>query len=220
MVQLNPIDLSYRLEPTTPVYPNYPPLALEILEFSRCTIADARRAVNSSKITMGLHCGTHMDAPFHFFENGVTVDQVPLDVCVGEALMIDVRDKLAEGRIDVKHLKPYEAKMRDVRRIVLHTGWYGMWGKPEFFTSHPVFTPEAGQFILECGVRLVGVDFPSVDLPPFPVHLILLGNGIVIVENLTNLSAIKREVFEFVTLPLKLTGRDGSPVRAIALEES
>jgi arylformamidase len=81
-----------------------------------------------------------------------------------------------------------------------------------------VFTPEAAQFVVDCGVRLVGVDFPSVDRPPFPAHIAFLGNGIVIVENLTNLPAIEKEVFHLVVLPLKFTGRDGSPVRAIALE--
>ena len=213
------IDLSYRLEPTTPVYLNYPPVRVEILESTRYTVMDGRRSLNSSKISQGLHCGTHMDAPFHFFDNGLSIDQVPLEVCVGRALMIDVRNQLRDGRIGVPHLKPFEARIREIHRIIVHTGWSHMWGRPEFFTGHPVFTPEAGQFILECGVRLVGVDFPSVDLPPFPIHLLLLGNGIIIVENLTNLPALTREEFEFIVLPLKLTGRDGSPVRAVALEE-
>jgi kynurenine formamidase len=89
----------------------------------------------------------------------------------------------------------------------------------EFFTSHPMFTPEAAQFLVDCGVKLVGVDFPSVDRPPFPIHIIFLGNGMVIVENLTNLAALKQDVFEFIALPLSFTGRDASPVRAVALEE-
>jgi kynurenine formamidase len=214
-----PIDLSYNLEPTTPVYPNYPPVAVELLESTRYTVADGRRSLNSSKIAMGMHCGTHMDAPFHFFDNGITIDQVPLDVCVGPALMIDVRNALTDGLIDVTHLKPHEAKIRKLRRLVVHTGWAVRWGTAEFFTSHPMFTPEAAEFLVECGLRLVGVDFPSVDRPPFPVHIVFLGNGVVIVENLTNLTAIKKEIFTFISLPLKFTGRDGSPVRAIALED-
>jgi kynurenine formamidase len=159
-----------------------------------------------------------MDAPFHFFEDGITIDQVPLDVCVGQALMIDVRNVLDNGMIEVEHLRPKETKIRELRRIVLHTGWSGEWGKPEFFVTHPRFSPEAAQFVVDCGVRLVAVDFPSVDLPPFPAHIAFLSNGIVIVENLTNLAAVKNEVFHLVVLPLKITGRDASPVRAIALE--
>lgn len=219
MSNAKPIDLSYTLDPATPVYPSYPPVAVEILESTRYTLMDGRRSLNSSKIALGVHCGTHMDAPFHFFDNAVTVDHVPLEVCVGRALMIDVRDDISSGLIDVAHLQPQEAKIREIRRIILHTGWSGKWGTLEFFTSHPMFTPEAAEFLVECGVRLVGVDFPSVDRPPFPIHIIFLGNGMVIVENLTNLTAIKQGVFEFIALPLKFTGRDASPVRAIALEE-
>ena len=219
MSNAKPIDLSYALDPATPVYPNYPPVAVEILQSTRYTLMDGRRSLNSSRITLGIHCGTHMDAPFHFFEKCLTVDEVPLDVCVGPALMIDVRNDVASGLIEVSHLQPQEARIRKVRRIVLHTGWSAQWGTSAYFTSHPMFTPEAAQFLVDCQLRLVGVDFPSVDRPPFPVHIAFLGSGMVIVENLTNLAAIRNEVFTLIALPLKFTGRDGSPVRAIALEE-
>lgn len=69
---------------------------------------------------------------------------------------------------------------------------------------------------MNSGVHLVGLDTPSVDLPPFPAHLVLLGKGVVIVENLRNLDVIPQDVFELIVLPLKIAGRDGSPVRAIA----
>lgn len=219
MSTAKPIDLAYNLDPTTPVYPNYPPVAIEVLESTRYLRTDGRRTLNSSKITLGIHCGTHMDAPFHFFENRTSIDQVPLDVCVGKALMVDVRNTLSEGMIGVELLKPHEAKIREIRRIVVHSGWFEKWGKLEFFTSHPMFTPEAAQFVVDCGVLLVAVDFPSVDRAPYPVHIAFLGNGIIIVENLTNLSALKKDVFDLIVLPLKFTGRDGSPVRAIALED-
>ncbi len=219
MSSAKPIDLSYKLDPTTPVYPNDPPAEVCVLESTRYTRPDGQRSLNNSRITTGIHCGTHMDAPFHFFENGITIDQVPLDVCVGKALMIDLRNVIVDGLIGVEHLKPHEAKMRELRRIVVHSGWSSKWGAVEYFTHHPMFTPEAAQFLVDCGVRLVGVDFPSVDRPPFPVHIVFLSKGLVIVENLTNLAAVKKEIFDLVVLPLKLTGRDGSPVRAIALED-
>ncbi len=219
MSNAKPIDLAYNLDPTTPVYPNYPLVAIQVLESTRYTRTDGRRSLNSSKITVGIHCGTHMDAPFHFFENEISIDQVPLEVCVGKALMIDVRSALSDGMIDVQHLKPHEAKIREIRRIVLRSGWSSKWGTLEFFTSHPMFTPEAAQFVVDCGVRLVAVDFPSVDRAPFPVHIAFLSKGIIIVENLTNLAAVKKDLFDLIVLPLKFTGRDGSPVRAIALED-
>lgn len=212
------IDLTYRLDPTTPVFPNYPPVAIEVLESTRCNRPDGRRSLNSTRISVGAHCGTHMDAPFHFIENGRTIDEIPLDQCVGEAVLLDLRNAISDGRIEVKHLEPHQAKLRELRKAVVQTGWSEMWGRPEFFTDHPVFTPEAAQFVVDCGMHLIGVDFPSVDHPPFPAHLAFLGHGIVIVENLTNLSRIKKDVFNLAVLPLKITGRDGSPVRAIAQE--
>jgi kynurenine formamidase len=85
-------------------------------------------------------------------------------------------------------------------------------------TDHPVITREAAQLLIGCGVHLVGVDFPSVDVPPFETHLELLGHGVLIVENLTRLEEIRGNTFHFTALPLKIVGRDGSPVRAIAAE--
>lgn len=160
-----------------------------------------------------------MDAPFHFFEELMSIDQVPLDICIGKALMIDVRNALSDGMIGVQHLGPKEEKIREIRRLVVHSGWSSKWGTQEFFTCHPMFTLAAAQFVVNCGVRLVAVDFPSVDRAPYPVHIAFLSKGIIIVENLTNLAAVKKDVFDLIVLPLKFTGRDGSPVRAIALED-
>ncbi len=99
---------------------------------------------------------------------------------------------------------------------MLNTGWHHRWGSADYFTAHPVITGEAAQFLVDCGVMLVGVDTPSVDRAPYPAHLVLLGNDVLIVENLTNLDAIDGDDFEFIALPLAVVGRDGSPVRAAA----
>jgi kynurenine formamidase len=212
------VDLSYRLDPTTPVFQDYPPVQIQVLESTRYTRPDGRRALNSSRVSIGIHCGTHMDAPFHFFEDGRTVDQIPLHQCVGPALLIDLGNALGDGQIKTHHLSSYRDKLRDLRKVIFQTGWSDQWGRPEYFTNHPVIAPEAGQLLVESGVHLVGVDMPSVDRPPFPVHLALLGSGSIIIENLTNLSGIQTKTFQLVVLPLKITGRDGSPVRAIAME--
>jgi kynurenine formamidase len=161
-----------------------------------------------------------MDAPFHFFEEGRTIDQIPLEQCVGRSLLINLTRELNNGQIDIGHLSNYRGKIREFRKVVIQTGWAKQWGQPEYFMDHPVFTPDAGRFLVDCGVQLVGADIPSVDCPPFPVHIDLLGSDAVIVENLANLSALKAEIFQLIILPLKITGRDGSPVRAMALEVS
>jgi len=218
MPNSTPIDLTYSLDPTTPVFPNYPHVEIGVLESTRYCRLDGRRSLNSTKLSLGVHCGTHMDAPFHFFEDGTTIDQVPLDVCAGPALVVDLTPISAREPIDARHLQAHESKLRDLRKLVLRTDWSKQWGRPEYFADHPVVTQEAAQFMVDCSVQLVGVDFPSLDHPPFPAHVTLLSQGIVIVENLTNLLAVQREIFNLVVLPLKITGRDGSPVRAIALE--
>lgn len=214
------VDLSYNLEPTTPVYPGDLPVEIQVLESTRYTRGDGRRTLNNSRINLGNHCGTHLDAPFHFYEEGKTIDQIDLDQCTGRALLVRLQGIGPKGQIELQHLSGHRAKLKEVRKVVLETGWSKQWGQPEYFSDHPVIAPSAADFLVECGVHLVGLDVPSVDVPPFPIHLALLRNGMVILENLTNLAAIQSETFYLVAAPLKITGRDASPVRAIALEVS
>lgn len=215
-----PIDLSYNLEPTTPVYPGDLPVEIQILESTRYKRGDGQRTLNNSRISLGNHNGTHLDAPFHFYEDGRTIDQIALEQCAGRALRVRLPELGAKAQIEAAHLSDYRAKLQEVRKVVLETGWSRQWGRPEYFSDHPVLALSAADLLVECGVQLVGLDVPSVDLPPFPIHLKLLGSGMVILENLTNLAAIQSETFYLVAAPLKITGRDASPVRAIALEVS
>jgi arylformamidase len=210
------IDLTYDLNPQTPPYPGDAPAEISIVETVRDVRPD-RRSLNSSRIAVGMHCGTHMDAPFHFLGNGRTIDRVPLERLIGPTVLADLRRSLKKGVIEKNHLTSYRQKLKKTRRIVINTGWARTWGKAAYFTDHPVMTADAAQFLIDSGVLLVGIDAPSVDRAPFPAHLTLLGNDAVIVENMTNLRAIKSAVFELIVLPLKLTAREGSPVRAIAV---
>jgi arylformamidase len=214
------IDLTYNLEPTTPVYPGYPPVEIQVLESTRFTRSDGRRTLNSSCIAVGNHCGTHMDAPFHFYEGGLTIDQVDLNQCAGPAVLVRLNNTPINSQVESQHLTKHLDRLKEIRKVIIETGWGKRWGQAEYFTNHPVISPAAAELLIQCGINLVGVDFPSVDQPPYPVHLALLGKGIPIVENLANLSALKSDVIQFVAAPLKITGRDGSPVRAIALEVS
>jgi arylformamidase len=213
------IDLSHALDPTTPVFPGYPPVEIRVLESTRYSIPGGRRPLNSSQLTVGIHCGTHMDAPFHFFEDGAPIDRIDLGHCVGETELLRI-DTPANGKIERAQLTSYREPLARCGKVVLSTGWAKEWGRPEYFTQHPVITPDAADFLIECGVHMVGVDFPSVDHPPFLTHVALLSHNVLILENLTNLSEIRAQSFQLVAAPLKVTGRDGSPVRAIALEVS
>ena len=158
-----------------------------------------------------------MDAPFHFFRRWP--DHRP-----GGARPLHRTDHAGALAvcepglvIDVDAVAPHAERSATNRRVVFNTRWHHRWGADDYFTAHPVITGPAAKFLVDCGVELVGVDTPSVDRPPFPAHLELLGAGLLIVENLTNLDAITGDEFELIALPLAIAGRDGSPVRAVAM---
>jgi arylformamidase len=211
------IDLSHPLSPRTPAFPGDPALAIQIVDSAVTPSTAGERHLNCSHLSMSLHCGTHMDAPFHFFQDRATIDQVLLDRCIGPALLVRLPYDAHGLSIEPEHLTPYEARLRATRRVVLNTAWHHRWGADNYFSEHPLITGAAARFLVDCGVQLVGVDTPSVDRPPFEAHLALLGNDVLIVENLTNLDAISGDEFQFIATPLKIVGRDGSPVRAVAI---
>ena len=202
------VDLSQPVSADTPAFPGDGPVRVTILE---------EGSVNLSRIDLSVHTGTHMDAPFHFFTGAETIGQVRLERCMGLARLIDLRGLPPGTAIRREHLEMHRDTLRHVRAAVLHTGWSKQWGSPGYFSDHPCLSTEAAQFLADCGVQIAGVDMPSVDREPYPAHRVLLGAGVLIVENLTNLDAIGADLFQLIVLPLKLVGRDGSPVRAVAV---
>jgi kynurenine formamidase len=211
------VDLSHPLSEATPPFPGDPPVEITVLDATLASDDQPREHLNCSRLTACVHCGTHMDAPFHFFANGATIDQVSLSTCCGPALLINLQGCLApHAVIDAGDLQRWRNEMKVIPRIILYTGWYGHWNQPDYFDAHPVLTRAAARLVVESGVRLIGVDFPSVDRAPYEAHLELLGNGVVIVENLTNLHQLPEGSFELLANPLAILGRDGSPVRAVA----
>ena len=202
------VDLSQPLSAGTPVYPGD--------DAVRVTIVD-QTSVNLSRIEFSVHTGTHMDAPFHFFDGAETIDLTPLERCVGPARLVDLRSIAEEGEIRREHIEARCHAPLRAHAAVLYTGWSEQWDQPGYFSDHPCLAPAAARFLVDSGVLLVGVDMPSVDRTPYPAHQILLRAGVPIVENLTNLDAIGADRFQIVMLPLKLAGRDGSPIRAVAI---
>ena len=210
------IDLSRPLELETPVFAGYPPFALEVIQRAADSTAEGRR-LNSSVMSMGLHCGTHVDSPLHFYDQTAPIAEVPLEWFMGPCILIDLEGKLPGGFIGLERLWPYENALRRTHKVLLRTGYEAHWGSPEYFTAHPALTKESAEFLVSMGVHLVGVDTPSVDHPPWPAHLVLLGANVVILENLANLSEIAEAPFEIAALPLKIARGEASPVRAVAI---
>ena len=174
---------------------------------------------NLSRMTMSTHQGTHMDAQRHFFNDGETIDQISLDRCITRAFKIDLPNKGPKSVITVENVEPYADKFEKGLNVVLNTAWDKVFPKPEFATDFPVFDRKLADWFVEKKVGLVGMDMPTPGGDWQYTHLTMLGAGIIIVEGLANLNAVTADEFTLITLPLKLKGKDGSPIRAVAIED-
>jgi arylformamidase len=218
-MKLKIIDLSYPINTATPPWPGWPTVEMKFLDRARDNKPHERH-VNSSRFAMNIHCGTHMDAPYHFFEKGKTIDKVPLERTYGPATLVDLRGKGPGSHITPADLEKSAPSLRRTRKAILRTGWAKRWKKHDFFTEYPDITPDAAQFLVDCSVELVGVETGSVDYNPNNTHVVLLGNNVLIIECLVNLDRIPTSEFLFSATPLNLEGRDGSPIRAMAILNS
>jgi arylformamidase len=164
----------------------------------------------ATTITLSSHLGTHVDAPSHFVADGATLEAVRLDDLVGPAQVVRLETAPRQ------ELTPAELPETSEPRLLLHTGWAAhAAGEERYFTEYPWIGPELARELVRRGVRLVGLDSPSVDYDPCETHHILLGAGLVIVENLVGLELLPDRV-ELAVLPLPIVGGDGCPARAIA----
>jgi kynurenine formamidase len=209
------VDLTHIVDETIPAYPGDSPYGVHVS--MRATGAGVDQVFpNLSQVKIGLHVGTHGDAPYHFVPNGDTIDQVNLTRCLGPACLISLDDFPAGEPIVVDHFKPMEAVIRKAPRVLIRTGWDKRIRESDYFERHPWISPEAAKYLVDLGLLTIGLDFPSVDYHPYSTHFALLGAKVFIVENLKGLDRLPLQDFQFSALPLNLRGRDGSPVRAVA----
>lgn len=205
------VDLSVSLANGTPSFPGDPPFFLE----SHDTLKTA--GYNLARITMGTHQGTHVDAPYHFFDDGATVERLDLTACIGPALLVDLSRKAASEPIGVADLAQWAPRIGPGSRVIYRTGWDSRLGQPGYFEGYPSMTTDVARWLAGRGIALLGMDTPSPGVDWKDVHEILLGSGVVILEELANLDQVGVEEFVLVAEPLRLAGADGSPVRALAL---
>jgi kynurenine formamidase len=206
------IDLSHPLEHGQQTFPMDPKLSI----IPHGTTKTLR--YNISQITMGSHQGTHLDAMFHFLDDGKTLDQMPLDWFYGPAHLIRI-PKEANETLTVEDFLPFEQLLKPGARIIYETGWHKHFGAENFFSEFPSLTQEAGRYIADKNIRMLGMDTPTPSTDWYEIHHdILLPKEIVIVESLANLDKAPAE-FTFIGFPLNFKGRDGSPIRAVALVE-
>lgn len=216
MVRL--VDLSHPLEDGQLSYPNDP--QIHVTPHRTMDL----HGVNVSRLTMGTHQGTHLDAPFHFFAQGTTVDKISLERFYGPAHLVDLAPEGAlepKTPLGVEMFQEHAGAFEPGARVIYRTGWDRVFGRPEFFTDLPSLTLEAARWIAGTRIALLGMDTPTPSkIAGRECHYALLEEGaqIVIVEGLANLDQLP-ERFTFIGFPLNLKGRDGSPIRAVGVIE-
>jgi arylformamidase len=204
-------DVSVPIAPGMPVWPSDPPLKLTPQShLSR----DKTHTVHVTTIEMGSHTGTHIDAPYHFVEGGRRLESIPLDELVGPATVVQVAGVRSIARTHLESL-PWDG----VRRVLFKTDNSEHWNDGTFYESFVYLEPDAAEFLAQQGVRLVGIDYLSIDAyksEKHPTHFVLLPRNVVIIEGL-NLSHVAPGQYQMVALPLNLQSGDGAPARVILI---
>ena len=202
------VDVSVLLAPGLATYPGNPEFQISAVN----RIADGDIA-NNSKLVMGTHTGTHVDAPLHFFDGRPGVDAMPLELLIGRARVIDLPHR---GGITEQHLAA--AGLREDLRVLLRTPNSALWNTSDgFHTDYTYLTEGGAKFLVGQGVKVVGVDYLSVEQynkAGAPAHKALLGSGVIIIEGL-NLSETDAGQYEMYCLPLRIAGADGAPARVV-----
>jgi kynurenine formamidase len=229
------IDLTHDFSPETIYWPTAKPFSLEVVS-AQHTQAGYYYAANN--FSAAEHGGTHLDAPVHFAEGKWTTDQIPLDRLIGEAVIVDVQKEAetnADYRIDVAALKAWNdhRTMPESTIVLFRTGWSRRWPDRAAYLGtartgpaavaelrFPGIDSAAARWLVERGVRAVGIDTPSIDAGQarsFPTHQILSAANVPAFENLTNLDRLPETGSLIVALPMKIRGGSGGPLRIVAV---
>ncbi len=179
---------------------------------SVCTVEEDGARV--THLNLGSHTGTHIESAAHFLRDGDGVDQIPLDRLIGPCRILDLRG--VSPTIEREHLEAF--RPRSGERILLRTDNGSALGDPRFRDTFVSLSPQAGRFLADIPVALVGIDYLSIESlsteGSYPVHLALLERNIVIVEGL-DLANVAPGHYDLIALPLRLEGLDASPARVL-----
>ncbi len=201
-------DITVPISNDLPVYPGDPPI--EIRRTQSLENGDIARV---SHLSFSTHIGTHIDPPYHFMRDGMKLDQIPLDVLIGPARVVDVGDVDMIDRPVIDRLD-----LRGVTRVLFKTRNSCFWSdSSQFRTDFVYIETDAAQALVDLGMRLVGIDYLSVERFDFDqptTHWTLLGNNVIVVEGL-DLTGIEPGDFELICLPLRIKDGDGGPARVV-----
>lgn len=208
------IDVTVTISSSLPTWPGDPSVVLERID----KIEDGANA-NVSHMDISVHTGTHVDAPFHFITGADTVENLDLDTLIGPAQVIFV--EAAEETIERSHLEQAGVQP-GVTRLLLKTRNSEYWNQSDkgFQTGFAGLSADASQYLLELGIKLIGIDYLSI--APYknsrPTHEVLLGAEVVIIEGL-DLRKVEPGLYTLLCMPLKLANTDGAPARVVLLKE-
>ena len=201
------IDISVPLKTGMVVYPEDAPVLIE-----RATDVAKGDRVTLSRVSMGLHSGTHVDAPLHLFEKGLPIDRLPLAALIGTAQVIDIRDEESitcagiEGNL-----------IEGCGMVLFKTCNSGLWRQTGFRPGYVSLSADAAAYLVKKGVSAVGIDYLSIDgfgQDELKAHALLLGAGVPVIEGL-DLSDVGAGVYECICLPLRVEGGEAAPARVI-----
>jgi kynurenine formamidase len=213
MIKGNIIDLTAEIYDGAPTMPMDP----------KCSVTEHSNldtlGYNQKRLIMSTHHGTHIDVPYHFFYEGETLEKVDPSRFIVDAVKVDLTYKKPKEAILVKDLIEFELQIDKGLSILLHTGWDKMIGDKKYFSDFPYISLELSKWLSNKNIKLVGMDIPCPNVEDWTtVHRDILGSSTLIVEGIVNMGNIKADSFLFIAMPLKIRGSDGSPVRAIAIE--
>ena len=201
------IDVTVPLSAELPTFPGDPPFAIDATHTK-----GGGDSYNVSRLSLGTHAGTHVDAPLHFIEGGAAVDELALEILIGKVRVVDLMGKDSVERADLEALD-----LREDLRVLIKTRNSGLLRQKAFQEDYVWLAPDAATYLAQVGIKLVGFDYLSIEKlgsRDYAAHVALLEAGVVIVEGL-DLSEIEPGEYDMVCLPLRISGADGSPARVV-----
>jgi arylformamidase len=201
------IDVTVPLDANVPVYPGNTPFSIEAIK--RMSRGDSS---NLSSLHLSAHAGTHVDAPGHMLDGGGDTESLPMELLIGRARVIEVTTRTGIGRDDLAG-----HDLSEDLRLLIKTSNSRLWASPEFHKDYVGVTEAGARYLVEHGIKVVGVDYLSVEefkKPGAPAHRTLPGAGVIVIEGL-NLRDVDPGIYEMFCLPMRIIGSDGAPARVL-----
>lgn len=211
------IDLTHTIKENMPVFPETEPPKLSFVSTLE------KDGFRETLLKMYSHTGTHMDAPAHVINNGVTLDKFSGNKFIGIGIVVDCSD-LSEGdKIDISYINKYKGIIEDAEFVLFKTGWDKYWDTEKYYSKFPIISEEVADYLVNSKKKGIGLDVISIDSiesEDLPIHNKVLKHNLVIIENLCNLDQIGSNLFTLCALPLKFINSDGAPTRVIAIVDT